>query len=104
MIFHRKRFPKWNSNQYLGVFFLFLVTSFSECPDDADPIALADDVCDCVKEAEGNLVSIAQCYTHAQEIKEKKLPAPEDKKTFDSAILKCFGGSVPDVVKKFKQK
>jgi hypothetical protein len=103
MFFNRKKLPRFSANYHVCIFFIFLATSFSECPDDEDPIALADDVCDCIKEAEGNAVRLAQCYTHAQEVKTKKLPIAKDKETFDSAILKCFGGSIPDVVKKFRQ-
>lgn len=68
--------------------FAFLATNCG------NPAQLSDKVCDCVTEANGNMVKLAKCYNLAQEIKEHELHTENQRKRFDKAIYRCFGGSV----------
>jgi hypothetical protein len=70
------------------ILFPFLLTN---CGNSAQ---LSNKVCDFVTEANGNMVKLAKCYNLAQEIKEYELHTENQRKRFDKAIYRCFGGSV----------
>jgi hypothetical protein len=85
MILNPKRILK--SSIYL---LPFLLLTFTNC---ADPAQLADQVCDCVTDANGNILKLAKCYNKAEKLKEQ-LYTKEDKAKFDKAVLNCLGGGV----------
>jgi hypothetical protein len=72
----------------------WLLLMLLSCTNCANPVALADEVCDCVKKANTNAIELAKCYNHSRAIKEQKLFTQSDKTKFDNAILTCLGGSV----------
>jgi hypothetical protein len=100
MIFNRKPIRQGAKNSIFLMPFVFLTTSFLECNPD-DPLTLADEICECVADANGNLVTIAQCYNHAQQMRKEELTSVEDKKKFDEAILTCFGAGLVEDIQKF---
>jgi hypothetical protein len=74
-----------------GIYVLpFALLTFANC---ADPRQLANQVCDCVTNANGNIVKLAKCYNQSEQLKEQ-LYTKEDKAKFDKAVLNCLGSGV----------
>jgi hypothetical protein len=96
MIFLSIQLPKmviFSLKQILksGIYVLpFALLTFANC---ADPRPLADQVCDCVTNAHGNVVQLAKCHNQSEQLKEQ-LYTKEDKAKFDKAVLNCLGSGV----------